>query len=482
LGSNFAIGERYIHRMNEDSEGNIWLATYMPEINRDEIGLAKKINGGYFYESIPFNTISAKGIIYYIFNDKNNISWLGGPEGIYKYDANIHKDYKNEYHALIRKVIIEKDSIIFNGTNYNKQKLPALDQPDELRKVLKYKYNSVTFEFSAQITNAEYPLEFQFFLKGNDKEWSDWSGRNYKDYTNLAEGSYTFMVKARDIYQNESTIASYMFSVLPPWYRTFWAYAAYIILLALFVYVVVTLYTKKLREIIKRKTAEITEQKEEIEEINEHVMDSIKYAKRIQSALLPGDAIREPLSEHFVLFKPRDIVSGDYYWMSHRGNKSLIVAADCTGHGVPGAFMSMLGMSFLNEIVNKKQVIESDQILNELRDSVIGALKQTGKQGEAKDGMDLALYVWDRKTNMIEFSGAYNPMLYVRPMTRMELDMVAKEDESFLEKGEIHDGKNLLKQLKADKMPIGINAKKDVPFGKVINIRKFGGYKITLEA
>ncbi|MFC2086101.1 triple tyrosine motif-containing protein [Bacteroidota bacterium] len=466
LGQNFAVGERYIHRMKEDLKGNIWFATWMQDVDRDEVGFAKRINGGYFYESTALTSISKKGIIHAIYHDNNNISWLGGPEGLYKFNGNIFKNYKKEYHAFIRRIIIEKDSVLFHGSYFDENGIPSLVQSESLKKVLAYKYNSVTFEFAAINTNTEFPLEFSFFLQGNDKEWSEWSDKTYKDYTNLAEGEYAFQVKARDIHSLESTAATFEFSVLPPWYRTFWAYAGYVILLALFVYVVVTLYTKNLREIIKRKTSEIRKQKEEIEDINEHIMDSIKYAKRIQTALLPGDSIRESLSEHFVLFKPRDIVSGDYYWMAHRDNKSFIVAADCTGHGVPGAFMSMLGMSFLNEIVNKSGFIETDQILNKLRDSVIHALKQTGRSDEAKDGMDLALYAWDRENNTIEFSGANNPLYYTRPLTKEELALLEKEDESFLEKGEIHDGKYLLKQLKADKMPIGIYVKADVPFKK----------------
>ena len=477
LGQNFSIGERYIHRMKEDLNGNIWFATWIKDVDRDEVGYAKRIKGGYFYESTPFTSISKNGIIHAIYHENNNISWLGGPEGLYKFNGNIFKDYKKEYHALIRKIIIEKDSVLFHGTYFDENGVPSLVQPESLKKVLDYKYNSVTFEFAAINTNTEFPLEFGFFLRGNDKEWSDWSDKTYKDYTNLSEGEYAFRVKARDIYNQESTVATFEFSVLPPWYRTFWAYVGYVILLVFFVYVVVTLYTKNLREIIKRKTSEIRIQKEEIEEINEHILDSIKYAKRIQTALLPGDKLRGNLSEHFVLFKPRDIVSGDFYWMAHSDHKSFIVAADSTGHGVPGAFMSMLGMSFLNEIVNKSQINESDQILNKLRDSVIHALKQTGRSDEAKDGMDLALYVWNRENNSIEFSGANNPLYYTRPLIKEELALLKKEDESFLEKGEIHDGKYLLKQLKADKMPIGIYVKKDIPFSKYI-LQAEKGYTI----
>jgi len=127
---------------------------------------------------------------------------------------------------------------------------------------------------------------------------------------------------------------------------------------------IVTLYTRNLRAIIKERTAEIRHQKELVEEINNHILDSIKYAKRIQDALItPKDEITEVLSDHFILFKPRDIVSGDFYWMKQKNNTIVTVAADCTGHGVPGAFVSMLGIAFLNEIVSKMEELTADQIL-----------------------------------------------------------------------------------------------------------------------
>lgn len=184
----------------------------------------------------------------------------------------------------------------------------------------------------------------------------------------------------------------------------------------------------------------VMQQRDQIQRQKEEITASIHYASRIQHAILPPEEIRQQiLPEHFILFKPRDIVSGDFYWMTRRNGKTVVTAADCTGHGVPGAFMSMLGVSFLNEIVNKELILHADQILNRLREQVIRSMHQTGREGESKDGMDISLLVVDDASGMLEFAGAYNPCYIVR-------------------NGEITE-------LKADRMPIGIYSERgNVPF------------------
>ncbi len=185
-------------------------------------------------------------------------------------------------------------------------------------------------------------------------------------------------------------------------------------------------------DITKIKLAE-----EEISRQKQKITDSIIYAKRIQEAVLPPDEyLSKLLPEHFIMFRPKDIVSGDFYWASHKGNKILIAAADCTGHGVPGGFMSMLGMTFLNEIAGRlnEDEITAGKVLTLLRNSVKMSLRQTGKEGEAKDGMDIGLCVLDRQTLQVQFAGANNPMLIVRENGN-ELEVI---------------------NVKADEMPIGI--------------------------
>lgn len=166
---------------------------------------------------------------------------------------------------------------------------------------------------------------------------------------------------------------------------------------------------------IRAQRDEIDHQRKLIEERNREVMDSIHYAKRIQSAILPNKEFLDALFfDYFVLFHPKDIVSGDFFWAGKRKNLTLIAAADCTGHGVPGAFMSMLGGSFLNEIVAKDDVLSTNQVLDNLRKYVIDSLQQKGVFGEQKDGMDLAFCALDTETNKLQFSGANNPCWVIR--------------------------------------------------------------------
>jgi serine phosphatase RsbU (regulator of sigma subunit) len=269
-------------------------------------------------------------------------------------------------------------------------------------------------------------------------------------------------VKAVNVYGTESEIAEYAFEILPPWYRTTWAYLLYLGLFIGFVWLMVYLNTRRLRHekikleiIVKERTAEIVQQKEEIQTIadnlrdaneeissknellaqkNKHITDSIAYASRIQEALLPPkELLEELLPEHFVLFKPRDIVSGDFYWLKQIGNFTVYAAADCTGHGVPGAFMSMLGISFLNELVTKSRFDSAGELLDRLRKKVKTSLRQTGKEDDTKDGMDIALCVIDNDSMTLQYAGAYNPVYIIR------------------------DGE--LQEIKATRNPIGIYLK-----------------------
>lgn len=168
-------------------------------------------------------------------------------------------------------------------------------------------------------------------------------------------------------------------------------------------------------EEIRAQRDEIDYQKKLVEERNREVMDSIHYAKRIQTAILPSKELLDSfLSDYFVLFRPKDIVSGDFYWAAKRKDFVLLAAADCTGHGVPGAFMSMLGGSFLNEITSRTEITSTNNVLDELRAHVIESLQQKGVMGEQKDGMDMSFCAWNISTNILQFSGAYNPCWIVR--------------------------------------------------------------------
>jgi serine phosphatase RsbU (regulator of sigma subunit) len=220
-----------------------------------------------------------------------------------------------------------------------------------------------------------------------------------------------------------------------------------------------------------KQRAEIEKQKNEITEIHKEVQDSINYAERIQKAVLPSrELINDAFSEHFILFKPKDVVSGDYYWAFKNDNFFVITVADCTGHGVPGAFMSMLGISFLNEIVKDTKILSASKILDELRQKIIFALKQKGIAGEQKDGMDMSLCVIDLDTNVLQWAGANNPLYIVS-----EYDitiMTEKTSYKVFEDDTLKVSQNKLFEIKPDKMPVAYYAKMDSFFNNVIQLRK----------
>ncbi len=172
----------------------------------------------------------------------------------------------------------------------------------------------------------------------------------------------------------------------------------------------------KQRDEIQQQRDSIAEQRDRIAEQNQLIWDSINYAQRIQRAILPDDNNFSVILDHFfIMYRPKDVVSGDFYWESKIGNEVIVVAADCTGHGVPGALMSMLGVTFLNDIVNTRKITRPSEILDKLREDVISAFHQQGsRKEEIQDGMDIAVCAINQENKTIQFAGANNPLILIR--------------------------------------------------------------------
>ncbi len=184
------------------------------------------------------------------------------------------------------------------------------------------------------------------------------------------------------------------------------------------------------RDSILKSNSELETAYKDIEDKNTRITDSVHYAKRIQTAVLPtSEQLKNLLDDYFVLYRPKDIVSGDFYWAAEKNGKSVIIAADCTGHGVPGAFMSLIGNNLLNRIVLELDITDPAEILNRMRSEIITSLKQTSNTQDSKDGMDVSMCVFDKTKRTVEFAGAHNPFLLVRD--------------------------NKLTLIKGDKMPVG---------------------------
>ncbi|HEX2921905.1 MAG TPA: SpoIIE family protein phosphatase [Bacteroidales bacterium] len=281
--------------------------------------------------------------------------------------------------------------------------------------------------------------QYQYFIEGVMDEWSAWSSNKSYSKAISEPGDYTLMIRAKDLWGQVGDPVSLSFSIKAPFTETPLFYIGAIIIGLGIVLVVIRFREKQLHEKnrileekVKERTAEIEAQKEEI-------TSSIEYASRIQMAMLPVSGLfNESFSDYFIIFKPRNIVSGDFYWIGADEKNLYLTVADCTGHGVPGAFMSMLGISVLNEIVTHNEDLKANTFLNLLREKIKILLHQTGKEGEAADGMDISLCVLDKKRQKLQFSGAYNS-LYL-----------------------FTDGE--LKELKADRMPIGIHYGEEASF------------------
>jgi serine phosphatase RsbU (regulator of sigma subunit)/HAMP domain-containing protein len=199
---------------------------------------------------------------------------------------------------------------------------------------------------------------------------------------------------------------------------------------------------ERTEEVVRQKK-EIEQKNNELEIIYKHVTDSIRYAKRLQDAILPPDAVvKKYLPNSFVLFKPKDIVSGDFYWVDHRNGKSYVAAVDCTGHGVPGAFMSIVGYNLLKEILNNSngQDLPPSVIMDKMSKGVVKTLnaKSGGEDSsqQTKDGMDMSLCIVDYEKRQMQYSGAFNPLYLVRNGT--------------------------ITQYKADKFPVGLRAEEEI--------------------
>ncbi|MBI9068245.1 MAG: SpoIIE family protein phosphatase [Salinivirgaceae bacterium] len=428
-----------INGLEEDNLGYVWLTSLKGLIKLDTLENTSKN----FFTSSDFTTRHFLG-------NPPNFDINTGEKILFTIDGFV-SFYPDSINNNVPKIVLDKFTM--RGKDF------SLDSLIQQKKHIKLKYNQnfLGFEFSALDFTDPAQNKYKYRLDGLEDDWVLTDATNRRaNYSGISPGNYTLYVMGsnNDKVWNEKGLAIKI-TITPPWYKTIAAYIFYIISVTIAIWLFIKVREKQLIEEkrqleqkVRERTAEIAAKNEELETQNEmiaeqhkNITDSIHYAQRIQKAILPHvESLHEVLDDFFILYRPRDIVSGDYYWTTRQNNITIIVAADCTGHGVPGAFMSMLGIAFLNEIVNKELIVEPNLILNRLREQIIIQLHQCGEDGESKDGMDVSLYVINHETMQLSFAGAYNGLFIIR------------------------DGE--LNQLKADRMPIGYHIKKDVPFTK----------------
>jgi serine phosphatase RsbU (regulator of sigma subunit) len=368
----------------------------------------------------------------------NGILYFGSTNGLIAFDRSKLDNVQKAWNVYINEVYVSGEKV--------------LNIPEFSKNITPIKYGqSVRFSMNSASYFQGGEVMYRSRLVGLSNSWSKYENTDFKVFDQLPSGTYTFEVQGKNFYDIESEVYSYKFTVLPPWYLTWWAYLLYFVLLILIIVITtrVSIYrvkqkNKLLEETVKERTKEIAsqntvleKQKSEIIEINEDLLSSIKYAKRIQNTILPSPEILSTyFNDFFVYYLPKDIVSGDFYWARKFDDKIIWSAVDCTGHGVPGAFVSIVGNNALVRSTNEFGLRQPAAILDKLRELVLEAFKAQGTN-DVKDGMDLSLASLDPTKLELEYAGANNSLVIIR------------------------EGKMI--EVKADKQPIG-DFEKTKPF------------------
>ena len=347
-----------------------------------------------------------------VFKDQLGKIWFGSSNGLISYDPSMESPRQMPPVLGITSIKINdvdkdiSDKIVLSPGNYK-----------------------IRIDFLGVSLKEPAMVNYQYKLEGYD-QWPEITRNTGITYNHLTEGDYTFVLNASSgdgaVSENPLTIS---IIIKKPVWKKWWFFPINVLLLI----ILTIIYVKRreyrflaekriLEEKVRERTFEIQSQKNEIElqrdtidEKNANITASIKYASHIQNAVLPPiELIDKLLPDNFILSKPKDIVSGDFYWLAEKDNKIVFTVADCTGHGVPGAFMSLLGITLLNEIVNIQGITRSDAIITKLRENLIHSLQQSRKDIPTSDGFDIALCVLNQQQKRIQFTGGLNNLVHIR--------------------------------------------------------------------
>jgi ligand-binding sensor domain-containing protein/serine phosphatase RsbU (regulator of sigma subunit) len=413
-----------IYSITEDESDNLWISTNKGIARFNPFAhLLKSFEASDGLQSNEFNQNVVTKL-------KDGRILMGGVKGL-----NCFLPSEILENKTVPPVVITRFSVLNKSFPLSKD----ISYTDEIK--LSYKDYFFSIEFAAlEFTNPS-RNRYKYKMEGFNEEWVDIGNLHSATFTNLDPGEYVFKVAAcnNDGVWNEKG-CELRILITPPFWRTKWFYALCLIFILIVIYSYIRSREQKLlkekivlKQKVEERTQELTREKLKVEIAHKDIKDSINYAKRIQEAILPlNEEIEHAFPDSFVLFKPRDVVSGDFYWFTSTDNGvNLIAAADCTGHGVPGAFMSMIGNTLLNDIVRQKGTRQPSEVLNELHTGVRQALQQDRQAAESRDGMDIALCAFRSLQDgaELEYAGANRSLLIISA--------------------------GALKEIKADKFPIG---------------------------
>ncbi len=373
--------------------------------------------------------------------DNDMSIWIGSIEGLTEYQNSLENQQNNTTQknipVFINNILIENKNVdwtsdtLFTAGEYSSLKFDGFFNwyriPKDLE--LDYTHNTISFSLNTDDVAEQKQINYKYKLIGYDKEWALIYNTNEITYRNLPSGDYNLIIKAS--VSNDFTNAdeyTFHFTVTPPfWKTTLFYFIVGFGMLALLYFFVVNRERRLKREklklelIVKARTAEIEKKRIEIElqnnliqGINNDLTDSIKYAQRIQQTILPNpQQLLNHFSEYFVFYKPRNIVSGDYYWIKELNGVMYVAVVDCTGHGVPGAFMSLISSSILNESIEESSNERSPaKMLEYLRKEINVRLSQNSND-QINDGLDISLICYDKQNGTLEYVNANRPLYII---------------------------------------------------------------------
>ena len=445
---NTNISSNFIYSILCDNENTIWVGTSsgLNKFKRDS-------NNFVVYnekDGLPNN------LIYAIIEDNSSNLWLSTnrgltrynkktgkftnfdlADGLQSYEYNLGAAYKSNKGELFFGGIsgfnaFFPDSLQFNHTIpnvvitsfelINKGSIKILNAESENEFRVPYFTNIFNIEFAVldftYVKNNQY--QYQMSAKGIEGEWIHLGNRHNATFSNLSPGKYTFKVRGANsdqVWSKEDV--SITIIVEGPFWKTRTSITIYFIIFLMSLYGIMQWRTSSLRKtnkVLKEKelaSLQIGKQKEELSIKNKNITDSINYAKRIQMSMMPSEkTLKRLLPNSFVYHKPKDIVSGDFYWLQERSEKVFVAAVDCTGHGVPGAFMSILGFELFRKII-QNECADPGKILYQVNEDFSKIFHDMDEM-TLRDGMDIAFCVIDKANYILEFSGAINPIYIIR--------------------------------------------------------------------
>jgi serine phosphatase RsbU (regulator of sigma subunit) len=394
--------------------------------------------------------------------------WLAKGQSLFVIDKSKLAFRYGAFRTVFTRITSGKNHVILDGTfcsiSRDGVRIQSPVQPEKPAIVLKHSENSISFGWTTTSYVEEAKTEYRYRLMGFDDEWSGWENRTYRDYTNLPSGDYRFLLRAKTITGLEGEEMAFSFSVSRPWYISAVALIAYGIVAVVVLSVLITGMIRRLRRRSRRLEYLLRQRNEATMKGRSEITGMEKYAGMVQRALLPSDKrLGEAVKNSFLLNRPMGAVSGDFFWVKHLRDRTIMAVGDCTGHGVESSLRTIMAMSFLDEIADGRAKLTTSEMLGEFRNMISQTFTGVSPRDMHLEGVDLSLLVIDRASGTVQFSGAATQCFRVRVMSDQEK---AKWDNGEFRpnEGTMASGKYLLETVYGDRIPLGMHLDGDHVF------------------